>query len=456
MEFDLKSISRSSLRRLSFLFLISSFSFLSGSTSAHSDWSDELLPDSPESASLMAAPGEPSLEFCSEWNPEFAYRGYRCCSNQVSRSYASTKRARRFVKNSCAPDRIKWTFCDEMTQGQKNYIEDVKSGRIKDVLADIDLSMGRKGNQTFCSTSNGFLAYGRPLLPTSDNRLEFRNLARCANFGTDPLVGMMEWLGREVKREYFEKEFSDIRLVIGDLSAPRGGCIAGRRGRRAHKSHTGGQDIDLAYFNPRLGHQPEERFTRTFYVASNWWFLKKVFSNPYSCVKVVFVDKKNIAKMGRYAKGDPEWERLKPFIRHIKGHRDHFHFRVGDGPGVPGCKVDPNLEDDEEYADYSESPTLGAEKEIDQDDESSEEGALPSSENLSPRAQKDPVEGSFPVLASAAGKGGDQVLLAETRLDKRMDHKQEPMISMQYEEKPRKRSRRRPASRKTVSHKKKR
>ncbi len=440
MEFDFKSISRSTLRRLKSGLLLFILSVLSSSARA-----DEMLPDSPESESLMAAPGEPSLDFCSEWNPEFAYRGYRCCSNEVSRSYASTRRARRFVKNACAPDRIKWTFCDEMTHDQKNYIEDVKSGRIKDILGHIDLSMGRKGNQSFCSASNGFLAYGRPLLPTDDNRLEFRNLPRCANFGTDPLIGMMEWTGREVKREYFEKEFSDIRLVIGDLSAPRGGCIAGRRGRRAHKSHTGGQDIDLAHFNPRLGHQPEERFTRTFYVASNWWFLKKIFSNPYACVKVVFLDKKNIAKLNRYAKDDPEWEKLKPFVRHVKGHRDHFHIRVGDGPGVPGCKVDPNLEEDEDIADFSENPTLDGEKENEKEDETSEEGALPSSEAGPHGALKSPLDGAFPSLASAAGAGSDQVLLAKTRLDKRMDHKQEPMISMQYEEKTKKRHRR-PAS----------
>ncbi len=446
MEFDLKPTNRSLLRRLNLGLLFLSVLNLSVAFQSVAR-AEEMISDSPESASLIAAPGEPSLEFCSEWNPEFSYRGYRCCSTQVSRTYASTKRARRFVKNACAPDRIKWSFCDEMTPDQKNYIEDVKSGRIKDILEHIDLSMGRKGNQSFCSAGNGFLAFGRPLLPTSENRLEFRNLPRCANFGTDPLIGMMEWTGREVKREYFEKEFSDIRLVIGDLSAPRGGCMAGRRGRRAHKSHTGGQDIDLAFFNPRLGHHPEERFTRTFYVASNWWFLKKIFSNPYACVKAVFVDKKHLAKLGRYAKEDPEWEKLKPFIRHVKGHRDHFHIRVGDGPGVPGCKMDPNLEEDEDFADFSENPTLDAEKDDEKEDETSEEGALPTSEGGLNGALKTPLEGAFPVLASPAGKGTDQVLLAKTRLDKTMDHKQEPMVSMQYEEKTKKRHRR-PASRK--------
>lgn len=402
--------------------------FATVSSAPAAEWDGELLPNYPESEFLPAAPGEPSVDFCSRWNPEFAYRGYRCCSDHVSRAYASTsKRSRRARKNACAPDRMKWSFCDEMTEDQRHYIDDVKSGRIPDILAHIDQTMGRKGNQAFCGAGNGFLAFGRPLLPTEENRLEFRNLPRCANFGTDPLIGMMEWLGREVKREYFEPEFSKIRLVIGDLSAPRGGCMAGRFGRRAHKSHTGGEDIDLAFFNPRAGHPPEERFTRNFYVASNWWFIKKAFKNPYACVKVMFIDKAHIAKLGRYAKDDPEWEKLRPFIRHVRGHRDHYHIRVGSGPGVPGCQVDPNLEEDEDISDFSEAPTLEAAPE--KEPETDEEGALPSGDRQ-PNSTTSSTSAAAPASPTVAAAG---VRLASTLATA---HKQEPMITAQYEVKP--------------------
>jgi murein endopeptidase len=248
---------------------------------------------------------------------------------------------------------VKWQFCDDQTPAQKEYIAAVKAGTV-DPLEMIQKSMGSKGGQSFCGPSNGFLVEGRPLIPTEENRITLRNEARCANFGTDPLVGAMEWLGREIKREYHETEFEKARLIVADLSAPKGGCVSGRAGRRAHKSHTGGLDVDFAFFNPRASYPPEERFTRNFYVASNWWLLKKLFKNPFACVKIVFVDRKHIRTLERYAKDDPEWSKLKKYVRHVRGHRDHFHVRVGSGPGVPGCAADPSLEEDEDPGDESE------------------------------------------------------------------------------------------------------
>ncbi len=321
-----------------------------GSARATEESDFEFQPPTPLSEYLPAAPGEPPVDFCSEWNPEFGFRGYRCCSNAVTRGVATFRGRGRRRAVGCAPNRVKWQFCDEMTGPQKDYIASVKDGKV-DALENIAKSMGSKGGQSFCGPSNGFLVEGRPLVPTAANRISIRNEARCSNFGTDPMVGAMEWMGREIKREFHEPEFDQARLIVGDISAPRGGCVSGRAGRRAHKSHTGGVDIDFAYFNPHAGHAPEEHFTKTFYVASNWWLLKKLFKNPFACVKIVFVDKEHIRALERYAQTDPEWTKLRRYVRHVRGHRDHFHVRVGSGPGVPGCASDPNLEEDEDSGD---------------------------------------------------------------------------------------------------------
>ncbi len=438
----------------------------------------EFTPADPTSEFLPAAQGEPPIDFCSEWNPEFGYRGYRCCSNgAVSRGLAAAPRGRRGrrVANGCAPNRKKSTFCDEMTGPQREYIAGVKAGRI-DVLENIQKSIGSHGGQAFCSAGNGFLVEGRPLVPTENNRIELRNEARCANFGTDPLVGALEWAGREVKREYHEPEFKEARLIIGDIAAPRGGCISGRGGRRAHKSHTSGVDIDLAYFNPRASHQPEERFTRTFYVASNWWFLKKLFKNPVSCVKIIFVDRGHIRELERYAKDDPEWPKLKRFVRHVRGHRDHFHIRFGSGPGAPGCSGNPDLEEDEDQSDEAaegfmvkedsaseNSETYAAEEGTDAVDPSAARSvastAVPAAQISTLRNPAATVEG--PSLTAVASEtpvvdsktAGNEamktlasgVVIAQTTLP---PHKQEPTITLKYAEKShgRKRSGRRTAS----------
>ena len=31
------------------------------------------------------------------------------------------------------------------------------------------------------------------------------------------------------------------------------------------------------------------------------------------------------------------WSKIRRYVKHMRGHRRHFHIRVGDGPGLPGC-----------------------------------------------------------------------------------------------------------------------
>ncbi len=419
-QFSLKPIFVSGFAHSAF---VAALSFLIGVSSARA----EFEPPVPESEFLPAAPGEPPINFCSEWNPEFGYRGFRCCASGPGRNVASKSRRRR-SSNACAPDRVKWTFCSDMTPAHRDYIEGVKSGRI-DALEHIQKSMGSRGGQSFCGVSNGFLAEGRPLVPTEKNRIELRNEPRCANFGTDPMVGAFEWIGNEIRQEYHEPEFQKARLIIGDLSAPRGGCISGRRGRRAHKSHTSGVDIDLAFFNPRAGHPPEERFTRNFYVASNWWFLKKLFRNPFACVKVVFLDSRHISKLARYAKDDADWKKFRPFIRHVRGHRDHFHLRVGSGPGVAGCMSDPNLEEAEDDA-AEEGEGFLVQDDSKDEDAKGDAGAVPSADR-----------GSRTLASLTAAVDGGEDLEGSKSLASPVEivestlppHKLEPTITAKYE-----------------------
>jgi murein endopeptidase len=218
----------------------------------------------------------------------------------------------------------------------------VKAGKLGDILDLISYDIGQKGAQSYCTVNNGFLAWGRRLIPSDVNKIVLRAPQRCTEFGTDPMIGMLEWLGREVARDYSSSEYEDTRLVIGDISAPRGGCLSGRGGRRGHLSHTTGQDVDISFLSAKEGKASPVNFHRQFDAKQNWYLLKKMLNNPYACVKVVFLDRRLISKLAKAAGVDEDWGKYRRFVRHMPGHRNHFHVRVGEGPGAPGCVMDAN------------------------------------------------------------------------------------------------------------------
>ena len=111
----------------------------------------------------------------------------------------------------------------------------------------------------------------------------------------------------------------------------------------------------------RAASLPAQFSTRTSTPSANWWLIKQFFKNPYACVRVIFLDKKLIRKLGKVAKGDEDWEKYWRYIRHIPGHRNHMHLRIGDGPGQPGCAGGGNPEDEpEEIEGVEESVDLEA------------------------------------------------------------------------------------------------
>lgn len=319
----------------------------------------------PESPLMPSTEPGLTLAFCAEWDPEFAFRGHQCCKAPMRRSIS-----RRGNRNRCAPARAKASYCDEMTPEQRRYSDLVHSGQGHDVLQLIEQDLAQTSQaalgspkQAFCSVNQGFLAWGRRLIPTEINRIRIRAPQRCVDFGTDPMVAMLEWVGRQIDRKYPRSEYPGVHLLVGDLSAPRGGCLTGRSGRRAHSSHTSGQDADLGFLSAQPGRTSPEFFSRAFDAEANWWLLKQIFGNPYACIKVVFLDRRLIRKVAKVAASDPLWSSYKRFVRHVPRHGNHFHVRVGEFPkkpgDKPGCQSDPELEVlEEEYDSEAESLDL--------------------------------------------------------------------------------------------------
>lgn len=324
----------------------------------------EFAPCSPESDAFddmrdgvgKTLPGALALstDFCAEWNPEFMFNGHRCCSKVLRQG--GSRRRRRLPAKVCSRDRFKPNFCEDITEEEREYTNAVNSGKIPDVLAYINQEMGRKGEQAYCTVNNGFLAWGRPILPTATNRIQIRSEDRCTNYGTDSMIGMLEWAGREVAKEYDDPHYSGLRLLIGDITAPRGGCLAGRTGPKGHASHTNGQDADVGFLTPKPGRASPTAFHTDFDAKANWWLIKEFLNNPYACVKVIFLDKRLIRKLGKAARGDVEWNKYWRYIRHVPGHRNHMHLRIGEGPGQPGCSGGGNPEEEPEEIEGVEEP----------------------------------------------------------------------------------------------------
>lgn len=341
--------------------------------------SSPLLPPLPES-SFLETPEGYTPEFCSEWNPEYAFQGYQCCGSKTfssdsisskgknSRDPSSRRRRRRRSSAPfCAPGRNGSNRCSERTFEQiqfeseiKQKIKDQKLGEheVIDLLEErIQRQVELKArSQAYCGFSNGFVVDALPIVPSPFNRLMLNSEDRCTNYGTDYLLYLMEFLGQSIRTEFREDEFQNARLVIGDAVAPRGGCLAVRRGRRGHKSHTNGQDIDIAFFNPRAmtpsqveearryraknkanevpeSLMPSRMFTNDMFVASNWWLLKKMYSeeNEKTCVRNIFLDRRHIDQLNRYSASIGEQElfkKISDYISHEKGHLHHFHLRV--------------------------------------------------------------------------------------------------------------------------------
>lgn len=216
-----------------------------------------------------------------------------------------------------------------------------------DALEMIDAALGRNDRpQAFCGYQDGFLAWGRPVVPSEKNRISIARMDRCTNFGTDRMAGLLEWVGRQVSERFPVSQFPELKMLLGDISAPRGGCLFGRGGRRGHGSHTSGRDADVGFLSvKRSEYMAPTRFHTYFEPETNWWLLKQIFNNPYACVKVVFSDRHLINRLRKIARNDPDWEKIGPYIKHYKKHQNHFHVRVGDSAGPPGCLESEDLQE---------------------------------------------------------------------------------------------------------------
>ncbi len=187
--------------------------------------------------------------------------------------------------------------------------------------------------------SRGSLSHGR-LLPKKG--VGYRRKNDKAPYGTDESVAIVQWACQEMTRLYP----GTVPVVVGDLSTEAGGKL------RPHSSHQSGRDVDLGYYftdNRPVGHFMTAT-SENLDVEKTWTFFELLLSTQK--VQYLFVD----YRIQRYLFREAErrgWQKNElsrlfeaplgarkkgGIIRHIRGHRHHFHVRFNCPEGDRECR----------------------------------------------------------------------------------------------------------------------
>ena len=166
---------------------------------------------------------------------------------------------------------------------------------------------------------------------------------RGLNYGTDELVRLVVYVGRQLSTRY-----PDAKLAVADLAAPQGGRTPW------HRSHQTGRDVDLLFQASDQAGQPvhlDTMFTFTgeprpkargvpgenvfFDVPRNWYLVRTLIDNPIALVQYIFIADSLKQQLLDYARDEKEPEALiaeASYILHQPSdslpHGDHMHVRI--------------------------------------------------------------------------------------------------------------------------------
>jgi penicillin-insensitive murein endopeptidase len=170
-------------------------------------------------------------------------------------------------------------------------------------------------------------------------------------YGTQELVNLLERAAAHVARR-----LPGARLSVGELSAQRGGAIAG------HRSHRNGRDVDIAFYmldaashpyDPfgfaafdRHGHGLAPNESLHFDDARNWELVSRLVTDPDARVQYVFVADTLRARLlaearRRHASARAIHRAETVMVQPTHGHphRNHFHVRIYCPPADrPACE----------------------------------------------------------------------------------------------------------------------
>jgi murein endopeptidase len=193
-------------------------------------------------------------------------------------------------------------------------------------------------SESWGEASRGGLRHGR-LMP--DRGPGFVQKSKRGAYGTDETVALMLWAFQRMT-ELFP---GTAEAVVGDLSREGGGRLS------PHKSHQTGRDIDVCYYlknNEPCGHfravTPD-----TMDLLKNWTYMDLLLSTGR--VEYILIDRslhralydtalemgwneEDLKKLFEAPVGNTP---KRGVIRHIAGHKTHFHYRFVCPAKDPEC-----------------------------------------------------------------------------------------------------------------------
>lgn len=159
-------------------------------------------------------------------------------------------------------------------------------------------------------------------------------------YGTDELLDLITGVGRRMARQ-----FSDVKLVVADLSSNRGGAA-----KAWHRSHQSGRDVDLVYYMRGRDGKPWEADSMRVFgpdakardgsgisvdIPRTWLLVKAIVTSPEARVQWVFMFEPIAAKLIEHATriGEPAAliARVRKTLKQPNDsarHDDHLHVRV--------------------------------------------------------------------------------------------------------------------------------
>lgn len=175
----------------------------------------------------------------------------------------------------------------------------------------------------------GELLNGLPMVEGPGRKI---TAERWKTWGTRSTVQQLD----RALRRWAQLESSAPPVLVGNLSSRDGGPLS------PHKSHQSGRDVDLSYIVRRNGNDPMtwQRVSSDNLDAELTWRLVKLLTQEAQ-VEVIYMDRsiqrvllEHAKQHGTIRKGRlPDWLEIAgssetSLIRHVPGHKDHFHVRL--------------------------------------------------------------------------------------------------------------------------------